>query len=87
LKKVAIRFSSRRIFLFALPKRRSGLSKSEGGFDMAKSVPPKEIELVPDAWARFERAAGVVAKTPPQHRVTKKKKMAVKRAKPKKAGK
>jgi hypothetical protein len=40
---------------------------------MAKSN-PKEIELHPDAWARFERAAGVVAKTPPQHRVAKKKK-------------
>jgi hypothetical protein len=32
-----------------------------------------EIELQPDAWERFERAAGVVAKTPPQHRVAKKK--------------
>jgi hypothetical protein len=40
---------------------------------MAKS-PIKEIELHPDAWKRFERAAGVVAKSPPQHRVTKKKK-------------
>jgi hypothetical protein len=38
---------------------------------MAK-VPTKEIELHPDAWARFERAAGVVAKTPPQHRLAKK---------------
>jgi hypothetical protein len=28
-----------------------------------------EIEFHPDAWQRFERAAGVVAKTPPQHRV------------------
>jgi hypothetical protein len=36
---------------------------------MAKSKQAKEIELHPDAWARFERAAGVVAKTPPQHRV------------------
>jgi hypothetical protein len=32
-----------------------------------------EIELQPDAWERFERAAGVVAKSPPQHRVAKKK--------------
>jgi hypothetical protein len=32
------------------------------------------IELRPDAWARFERAADVVAKAPPQHRVAKKKK-------------
>jgi hypothetical protein len=35
---------------------------------MAKA-PVKEIELHPDAWQRFERAAGVVAKAPPQHRV------------------
>lgn len=38
---------------------------------MAKSE--KEIEFHPDAMARFERAAGVVAKAPPQHRVAKKK--------------
>jgi hypothetical protein len=47
---------------------------------MAKA-PAKEIELHPDAWARFERAADVVVKTPPQHRVAKK---AVKKSKPKK---
>jgi hypothetical protein len=41
---------------------------------MAKSGSTKELELHPDAWARFERAAGVVAKSPPQHRVAKKKK-------------
>jgi hypothetical protein len=29
---------------------------------------PKEIEFHPEAWKRFERAAGVVAKAPPQHR-------------------
>jgi hypothetical protein len=29
---------------------------------------PKEPELHPDAWARFERAVHVVAKSPPQHR-------------------
>jgi hypothetical protein len=34
----------------------------------------KPIELHPDAWKRFERAADVVAKSPPQHRVGKKKK-------------
>jgi hypothetical protein len=28
----------------------------------------KDIELQPDAWARFERAVDVVAKSPPQHR-------------------
>jgi hypothetical protein len=35
---------------------------------MAKA-PLKELELHPDAWARFERAVDVVAKSPPQHRV------------------
>jgi hypothetical protein len=39
----------------------------------------QEIELHPDAWARFERAAGVVAKSPPQHRVSKKKRVSNKR--------
>jgi hypothetical protein len=34
----------------------------------------KEIELEPDAWQRFERAVDVVAKSPPQHRIAKKKK-------------
>jgi len=33
-----------------------------------------EVELHPDAWARFERAAGVITKAPPQHRAAKKKK-------------
>jgi len=32
-----------------------------------------EVELHPDAWARFERAAGAVVKAPPQHRAAKKK--------------
>jgi hypothetical protein len=36
---------------------------------MTKSKPTDDVELHPDAWARFERAAGVVAKSPPQHRV------------------
>ena len=40
---------------------------------MAKSDPAKEIELHPDAWARFERATGAVVKAPPQHRAAKKK--------------
>jgi hypothetical protein len=35
--------------------------------------PSKEIELHPDAWERFERAVGMVAKSPPQHRISKKK--------------
>jgi hypothetical protein len=34
--------------------------------------PKEEIDFHPDAWDRFERAAGVVSKSPPQHRVTKK---------------
>jgi hypothetical protein len=33
---------------------------------MAKSK--KDPELHPDAWARFERAVDMVAKSPPQHR-------------------
>jgi hypothetical protein len=33
----------------------------------------QEIEFHPDAWQRFEHAADVVAKSPPQHRVAKKK--------------
>lgn len=41
----------------------------------------KSVELHPDAWARFERAAEAVAKAPPQHRVAKKK---AKKAKAKK---
>jgi hypothetical protein len=45
----------------------------------------KDIELHSDAWARFERAAGVVAKSPPQHRVAKKKK-SPKKTKIKKSG-
>ena len=28
----------------------------------------EDVELEPDAWERFERAAKVVAKSPPQHR-------------------
>ena len=40
---------------------------------MAKSD-PKEIEFHPDAMERFERAVKAVAKSPPQHRVSKKKK-------------
>jgi hypothetical protein len=51
---------------------------------MIKSNPKGEIELHPDAWARFERAANVVAKSPPQHRKTKKSK-AKKRAQKRKA--
>jgi hypothetical protein len=48
---------------------------------MAKT-PEKEIELHADAWARFERAAEVVAKSPPQHRKKPKKRRASKPKKP-----
>jgi hypothetical protein len=41
---------------------------------MTKSKSPNDLELHPDAWNRFERAAGVVTKSPPQHRAIKKKK-------------
>jgi hypothetical protein len=41
---------------------------------MKKTTPKADIELHPDAWDRFERAAGVVAKSPPQHRVKPKRK-------------
>jgi hypothetical protein len=40
-----------------------------------------EIEFHPDAWARFERAAGAVVKAAPQHRTAKK---TAKKTKPKK---
>jgi hypothetical protein len=48
---------------------------------MEKS-PEKEIELVPDAWPRFERFIKQLAKAPPQHREAKKK--SAKKTKPKK---
>jgi hypothetical protein len=41
---------------------------------MAKPDQKKEPELHPDAWARFERAVDVVAKSPPQHRTARTKK-------------
>jgi hypothetical protein len=44
-----------------------------------KSQVQKEIELEPDAWQRFERAVDTVAKSPPQHRVTKKSKSPTKK--------
>jgi hypothetical protein len=40
-----------------------------------------DVELHPDAWQRFERAAGVVAKSPPQHRKAKPKPKLVKGSK------
>jgi hypothetical protein len=53
---------------------------------MAKSDPKKEPELHPDAWARFERAVDVVAKSPPQHRVKAKKSLKRKKKAPAEAG-
>jgi hypothetical protein len=41
---------------------------------MAKA-PEREIEFHSDAMQRFERAVSVVAKSPPQHRVAKKRKV------------
>jgi hypothetical protein len=34
----------------------------------ATSRPAKALEFEPDAWDRFERAVGIVARSPPQHR-------------------
>jgi hypothetical protein len=45
-----------------------------------------DIELAPDAWARFERAVDVVAKSPPQHRVKAKKSLKRKKKAPPKRG-
>jgi hypothetical protein len=39
---------------------------------MAKSQNKGEIELVPDAWPRFERFIKQVAKAGPQHKMAKK---------------
>jgi hypothetical protein len=49
---------------------------------MMASKPKSEGELHPDAWARFERAVDVVAKSPPQHRSKAKKPRKKKKAKP-----
>jgi hypothetical protein len=54
---------------------------------MATKKETKEVELHPDAWERFERAAGVVAKSPPQHRIAKKKTATKKRRAKKGLGK
>jgi hypothetical protein len=45
--------------------------------DMGTKQPKSfDIELVPNAWQRFERAVDVVAKSPPQHRIKKRKQRA-----------
>jgi hypothetical protein len=46
----------------------------------------QDVEFHPDAWARFERAVDVVAKSPPQHRVKPKKTRNRKKAKPRRKG-
>lgn len=50
---------------------------------MVRKKAKADIELQPDAWARFERAMAVVVKSPPQHR----KKKPKKKRKPKKTTK
>jgi hypothetical protein len=51
----------------------SGTGPISVGARMAgKSDLTKEIELVPDAWPRFEHFIKQIAKSPPQHRVAKK---------------
>lgn len=37
-----------------------------------KPISGDDIELLPDAWERFEKAVDEVAKLPPQHRSAKK---------------
>ena len=37
----------------------------------ATSKPSEPLEFEPDAWERFERAVGIVARAPPQHRPNK----------------
>jgi hypothetical protein len=45
----------------------------------SKENQASEIELVPDAWPRFERFIRQIAKAPPQHKTAKKKKAAKKK--------
>jgi len=51
-----------------------------------KSDQPKASEFLPNAWARFERAVDVVAKSPPQHPVRAKKSPKRKKKSPPKRG-
>ena len=39
--------------------------------DPVEKVPENRIELVPDAWSRFERFVKNIAKAGPQHRIPK----------------
>jgi len=43
-----------------------------------------DIELIPEAWQRFERAVDAAIKSGPKHRVAKKKKTASKKTKARK---
>jgi hypothetical protein len=45
-----------------------------------KTEPLSDIEVVPDAWERFERFATGLAKSPPQHREAKSKASAKRRS-------
>ena len=47
---------------------------------MSATKKTDEIELLEDAWSRFERALDLVLKSPPQHRRLKKAKSDKKRA-------
>lgn len=63
------------------------LDQIDGSVDMAKA-PKKEpsledIELVPDAWPRFEKFIKEIAKAPPKHKTSEDKPKTTKRAKPK----
>lgn len=60
-------------FFFSAESSHFHNSSSELNFGGIREPVKKDmpIELMPDAWARFERAVHVVAKSPPQHRVKK----------------
>jgi hypothetical protein len=47
---------------------------------MSTTKKTDELELLEDAWSRFEGALELVLKSPPQHRTVKKAKSAKKRA-------
>jgi len=57
-------------------RRKAGLMRKAAGKPSSS-----DIELHPDAWERFERAARVVAKSPPQHREKPKEKIKTKASK------
>ncbi len=50
---------------------RAGLILGLKIWGLAMTKDPKEIELLPDAWERFERAVDTVAMSGPKHRVGK----------------